>query len=741
VSSTIAKLERRIGHRRGQTAVEYALLLALFGLAAVIAVGVLGQRARTAVDRVAMALQVQDAPEPAPGAAPPASGVHVESVASPAKPPHVQPPVLYKMKQNATDEQLGQFKALVGKYDLREEKKVVKGRVSRGKAMGQEAPDAEALCAELRGTGAVDFAEPDRLIPPGRVPNDPSYPSQWLHTTIGSPRAWDVTTGSRSVIVAVCDTGVQSNHPDLAPNLKLPGFNSVDGTTNTEPVMWHGTSVAGCIGAVGNNGAGVSGINWTVSILPVRISNTPDGCAYYSDMAEGISWAADAGARVVNLSYAGWGSATVDSAAQYLLGKGGLLFIAAGNNGQDTSTICPPSPDYVVVGATTSSDALASWSNYGAGIDVVAPGEGIYTTYTGSGYASVNGTSFASPIAAGVAALVFAKNPALTPLQVAKVLYSTCTDLGAEGPDSKFGNGRVNAAAAVAAAAAAPPGAPPVAQASASPDSGQAPLAITFDGRASTDSDGSIVSYAWDFGDGSSAQGAMVTHTYASAGTFTPKLTVTDNGGATASAMVSVTLITTDLPPTARAFASPTSGTAPLDVSFDGSGSSDSDGSIVSYAWDFGDGSSAQGATVTHTYASVGTFTPKLTVTDNGGATASATVTVTVTSRPSRPVHVGGITVSTSRRRHGVQATAAVLVLDAGGAPVPGAAVSATWSGVATGSDSARTRHDGVSTIKSKKISTSGTATFTVTRISGNGLSYDPAQNAQTSASILAAAQ
>ncbi len=265
--------------------------------------------------------------------------------------------------------------------------------------------------------------------------------------------AWDLTVGSPSVIVAVCDTGVDSSHPDLAPNLLLPGYNSVDGSTDTSPVMWHGTAVAGCIGAVGNNGLGVAGVNWNVSILPVRVSNRSDGAAYLSDMADGITWAADQGARVVNVSYDASSSAAVDYAGQYLLGSGGILFIAAGNSGVDTSAVCPASPNSMVVGATTSSDALASWSNYGAGVDLVAPGSGIYTTYAGGGYASVSGTSFASPIAAGVAALVFAENPSLGPSQVMDILCSTCTDLGASGPDDTFGYGRVDAAAAVAVAA------------------------------------------------------------------------------------------------------------------------------------------------------------------------------------------------------------------------------------------------------------------------------------------------
>ncbi|HUT37670.1 MAG TPA: PKD domain-containing protein [Planctomycetota bacterium] len=388
-----------------------------------------------------------------------------------------------------------------------------------------------AVCAELMATGAVAFAEPDRLVPPVALPNDPYYSRQWQHATINCPGAWDTTTGSTSVLVAVCDTGVRSSHPDLAANLQLPGYNTVDGSTNTEPVYNHGTGVAGCIGAVGNNATGVAGVAWRVKILPIRITNTSDGMAYVSDAAEAIRYAADQGAKVVNLSYLMASYATIDSAAQYLRGKGGLLFVAAGNDAQDPGW--PDFASFVAVGATDNTDAKAGFSNFGAYIDVVAPGVSVYSTSGSSSYAYMSGTSFASPIAAGLAALIYAVNPSYAADEVESIIFSTCKDLGAAGDDDVFGHGRIDAAAAIARAANLPPNTPPLAVAAASPTRGPAPLAVAFDGSSSTDGDGVVVSYGWSFGDGASATGAAVAHTYAAQGAYTATLTVTDDRGAT----------------------------------------------------------------------------------------------------------------------------------------------------------------------------------------------------------------
>lgn len=291
-----------------------------------------------------------------------------------------------------------------------------------------------------------EFVEVDSMIEPGFTPNDPSYSSQWHLPKINAPTAWDSASGS-SIIIAIADTGVDPAHPDLVDHL-IPGWNVVSNTADTTPVHGHGTAVAGTAAAVGNNAKGVAGIAWNAQILPIRVSNTSDGVAYSSDLAEAIIYAADHGARVVNESYGITSSYTAQNAAQYMFNKGGLVTAAAGN----ANTLLPDtvtSPYIITVSATTSSDILADYSNRGVGIDVSAPGSSILTTNSGGGVASWSGTSFAAPATAGVLGLIFSTNPQLTPSQAEEILKSTAVDLGSVSWDSSYGWGRINAGAAV----------------------------------------------------------------------------------------------------------------------------------------------------------------------------------------------------------------------------------------------------------------------------------------------------
>mgnify|MGYP000243992005 CR=1 FL=1 len=171
----------------------------------------------------------------------------------------------------------------------------------------------------------------------------------------------------------------------------------------------------------------------------------------------------------------------------------------------------------------------------------------------------------------------------------------------------------------------------------ASPTSGEAPLEVSFDASKSEDPDGTIASYSWDFGDGDTGTGETITHTYADVGDYTAELTVTDDDGAADKSTQSISVSSGNNPPTASFTADPTSGAAPLEVSFDASGSSDSDGSIDSYSWDFGDGNSGSGETVNHTYDSSGDYTVELTVTDDDGATDETSETIEVVSPPEPP--------------------------------------------------------------------------------------------------------
>lgn len=296
----------------------------------------------------------------------------------------------------------------------------------------------------------VEFAELDQLLPPGATTNDPLVASQWHLAKISAATAWDRSIGT-GTIIAILDTGVDASHPDLAPQM-VPGWNVYDNNADSSDVHGHGTSVAGTAAALGNNATGVASVSWGARIMPVRISD-PSGYGYFSTIAQGITWAADNGARVVNISYGVSSSSTVRSAADAMRSKGGVVVVAAGNSGADTGGTA--SDSLVVVSATGSSDSRTSWSSFGADVDLAAPGEGIYTTARGGGYASVAGTSFASPVVAGAAALVKSLRPDFTAAQIEAALLSSAVDLGAAGKDPYYGNGRLDAAAAVSAAAAA----------------------------------------------------------------------------------------------------------------------------------------------------------------------------------------------------------------------------------------------------------------------------------------------
>lgn len=180
--------------------------------------------------------------------------------------------------------------------------------------------------------------------------------------------------------------------------------------------------------------------------MPIRISDAT-GAATYSAMAAGLTWAADHGARVANISYVAASSAAVLNAAAYLKSKGGLVTTSAGNYGTDANIAA--SVSLIPVSATTSADSMAGWSSYGAFVAISAPGEGIYTTLVGGGYGAVSGTSFSSPITAGVIALMMSARPDLSSSSIERVLYSSAIDLGAVGRDQYFGYGRVDARAAI----------------------------------------------------------------------------------------------------------------------------------------------------------------------------------------------------------------------------------------------------------------------------------------------------
>jgi thermitase len=299
----------------------------------------------------------------------------------------------------------------------------------------------------LEARAEVEFAELDQILSVQQlIPNDPLYFSDWSWSLsrVGAPDAWSTTTGNPNVIIAILDTGVDGTHEDLISQM-TPGWNIYDNNSDTHDVHGHGTAVAGIAAASSNNGVGIASVCWNCRIMPVRISDDY-GLATYSDIASGLVWAADHGARVANISYNATDSSTVSRSASYFQKKGGVVTVASGNSGTYDNT--QDNPCVLTVGATDSTDTLYSWSNTGSNLDLVAPGF-VYSTMVGGGYTVGQGTSMAAPLVAGAAALIFSVNPNTTPSQVQDILKQSADDLGTTGWDPVYGYGRLNIAQAV----------------------------------------------------------------------------------------------------------------------------------------------------------------------------------------------------------------------------------------------------------------------------------------------------
>ncbi len=353
-----------------------------------------------------------------------------------------------------------------------------------------------AVLSDLKADPNVEYAEKDHLYSGNLTPNDPyfssfgswgqNYDDLWGIKKIGAPAAWDTSTGT-GVIVAVVDTGIDYNHPDIAGNVwinsKEIAGNGIDDDNNgyvddvrgwnfvgasfqspqqsNDPIdhNGHGTHVAGTIAAVGNNGIGVIGVAWNAHVMAVK-GLDDSGTGTDSTLGPAILYAANNGADIVSASWGGPEfSQTIADAITYAYDLGAVIVVAAGNNSEDARDFYPAAlPNVITVAASDSNDNLASFSNFGSKIDVAAPGVDILSLQAAGstlgpvvspGYMRLSGTSMATPHVSGLAALILSQHPAYSNEDVRQVLRVSATDLGDPGYDLSYGYGRINASAAL----------------------------------------------------------------------------------------------------------------------------------------------------------------------------------------------------------------------------------------------------------------------------------------------------
>ena len=304
---------------------------------------------------------------------------------------------------------------------------------------------ANEMIQVYRKNPNVVFAELNYVATAQVLPNDTYYPSQRGLHNIDPQGAWEITQGCASAPIAVLDTGIDYNHLDLAGRV-IAGYDFINNREDAIDDRGHGTQVAGIIGAATNNGLGMAAVTWQNPLMPVKVLNS-SGSGTYSGVAQGIIFAADNGAKVINMSLGGSSpSSTLESALQYAYDKGIILVAAAGNS--SGSVMYPAAyPTVIAVGAVDDSDVLASFSCYGPEVSVVAPGVLVWSTRMGGSlddYTRGSGTSFAAPFVAGLAGLILSIDPSLSPAEVGAIIQQGAEDLGEAGWDPYYGWGRIN---------------------------------------------------------------------------------------------------------------------------------------------------------------------------------------------------------------------------------------------------------------------------------------------------------
>lgn len=330
---------------------------------------------------------------------------------------------------------------------------------------------ASDLAHELGQEPEVEFAELNYLGEGGLVPNDTFFSSQWHHRNTGqtggapdadidSVEGWDLTTGSTSTVVAVLDSGIDSDHPEFVGRI-VAGFDFVNNDNDPEDDQSHGTLVTGLLAANAGNNFGVAGVDHRTRVMPVKVLNSQNQGSVM-DLVDGLTFAANQGADVISMSLINYpGTSSLANALQLARNSGAILIACAGNGGIGNADVSWPgaSPLTISVGATTHTDARASFSGTGSALDLVAPGSSVRTVAYNTAAnlsTSFSGCSAATPVAAGVTTLLHGIDPTITHTEVLQVLTSTAEDqVGPPGEDTPgrddfFGHGRLNLHDAVA---------------------------------------------------------------------------------------------------------------------------------------------------------------------------------------------------------------------------------------------------------------------------------------------------
>lgn len=300
----------------------------------------------------------------------------------------------------------------------------------------------------LSAQSAVEFVEPDYTTRAAYIPNDKQFDQQWHHSVIRTPLAWDLTRGAADLVVAVLDTGLDANHAEFSGKT-VPGYNFIDSNEDTSDDNGHGTHVAGLVAAATDNRQGTAAVCPDCKVMPLKVLDEQSSGTLF-DVVKAITHATDKGAKIINMSLTSdVCSNSLQEAIDYAWNRGVLLVAAAGNFNSDKPIYPAACKRVISVGAIDEEKSRARYSNYGETIDFVAPGTDVYSTFLNGEYTRISGTSMATPIVSGIAALVWSRSPQSTNSELEKQLQQAVQDLGDAGFDNTFGYGLLDAAKAV----------------------------------------------------------------------------------------------------------------------------------------------------------------------------------------------------------------------------------------------------------------------------------------------------